>query len=297
MGRWEIGGRKGFSPAFVMACGLTGLGGFVLARSLARTDLAADLPAMIGQLSCVAAYLIGLISCRRAAALYPRTSPMRMGWLALSGYCLLSVFRHAALNPLSAPLAGSTDRVYLISQVFQLPALICALSGILAIWWGVYRLGLGFRVRWLEYAGVGAAAAIITWAFRNQLSHAQSGHGLVTNLQQVSLGLLLSIGGVGLLLHGLAMQMGGGRLAVVMRCVALFALTRALLTLAQANRESYSFLWWFCYYAVTWVFVFGAAYFCWLADTVLRSIGKQPYSDWDSPGLGAIEGASSWKGM
>jgi hypothetical protein len=144
---------------------------------------------------------------------------------------------------------------------------------------------MGFSVRWFDCVGVVAAAAIIVWLFRSHLSHAQTGHGVVAMLQQVSLGLLLSIGGVGLLLHSLAMQMGGGRLGVVMRCVAMYALTRSLLTLSQWNRDSYAFVWWLFYFAAPWIFVFGAAYFCWLTDTVRRSIGKQPYSDWDVSGL------------
>jgi len=112
-------------------------------------------------------------------------------------------------------------------------------------------------------------------------SHAQESHTAVAILQLVSLGLLLSIGGVGLLLHGLAMQMGGGRLAVAMRCIAAYALMRFLPTLLQGDRDRYSFVWWFAYFAARWVFVFGAAYFCWLAETVKRSIRRQPYSDWN----------------
>ena len=50
--------------------------------------------------------------------------------------------------------------------------------------------------------------------------------GITAILQVDQPGLLIGIGGVGLLLHSLAMQMGGGRLAVVMRCFALYALTR-----------------------------------------------------------------------
>jgi hypothetical protein len=267
-----------------MSCGVAGVGAFIVLSLLAqagRLPFRDDLPAIAGQFLCVMAYGIGLISCWRAAASYPKDSPMRIGWLALSGNCLLSAFRHLALNPLLQPLAGSQDRVYLLSQTFQAPALACVLAGILAIWWGVYRLGLGFRVRWFDCAGVVAAASLIAWAFRNQLSHAHTRDGLVAVLQQVSLALLLSIGGVGLLLHGLAMQMGGGRLAVAMRCVAMYALTRSLLNLSQWNRDRYPLLWGFFYYAAPWICVFGAAYFCWLADTVRRSIGRQPYSDWD----------------
>lgn len=272
MVRRELIDRKGFSATFVLACGVAALSTYVVARVLAEDSL---LPAIIGHSWCVAAYLIGLISCWHATALYPKQSPIRLGWLAFSANCVFSMFRHIALNPLFAPVAGSSERVYLFSQMFQLPALACALAGLIAIWWGVYRLGLGFRVRWFDWAGVITAAVVITWGFRNHLSHARSGNEVIVVLQAVSLCLLLSIGGVGLLLQGLAMQMGGGRLAVVIRCVAAYALTRSFLTLSQGNRESYSLVWWSFFFAVPWIFAFGAAYFCWMADDVRRSIARE----------------------
>ena len=149
-----------------------------------------------------------------------------------------------------------------------------------AIWWGVYRLGLGFRLKWQNCAGVlQPPRPVVTWMFRDNLSHAQfraRRHGGSSGNQLLSL--LIGIAGGGLLLHSLAMQMGGGRLAVVMRCFALYALTRSLLTLTQGNRESYWFAWWMCFYAVTWIFAFGASYSCWLTDTVRRSIRQQSYS-------------------
>jgi hypothetical protein len=196
----------------------------------------------------------------------------------MSGNCVLSVFRHLALNPAFESILGPQERVYFLSQAFQLPALTLVLLGMLSIWWGVYRLGLGFRLRWLECAGVVLVAAIVTWLFRDSLSHANSGHGVTAVFQAVSLGLLIGIGGVGLLLHGLSIQMGGGRLAVVMRCFAVYALARSILTLTQGNRESYSLVWWMCFFAVPWIFAFGAAYSSWLTDTVKRSIREQSYS-------------------
>lgn len=259
--------RKGFSPTAVLACGALALASFLLTR---RTS--------VGQLWCVVAYLIGLLSCWRAATLYPRHSPIRLGWLAMGLNCFLSVFRHIAL--IFEPAVGTDDRVHIISQSLQMPALVLVLLGLGAMWWGVYRLGLGFRVRWWECAGIVSAAAIITWTFRNNLSHAHSVHGILTVLQAVSLAMLIAISGVGLLLHTLSLQMGGGRLAVVMRCVALYALTRSLLTLSQGDRESYSVIWWLGFYAVPWIFAFAAAYSCWLADGVRRSIRQQPYAHW-----------------
>lgn len=247
--------RKGLSPSAVLTCGTIALAIFLLTRSAA-----------VGEAFCVTAYLIGFLSCRRVAALYPQASPIRWGWLAMSINCVLSLCRHTALIPKRLMLA--TDTVDFISQTLQLPALIFVVLGLGAMWWGVYRLGLGFRVRWWECAGILAAAALITWTFRNNLSHAHSSHGILTILQAVSLTLLIAIAGFGLLLHSLSMQMGGGRLAVVMRSVAAYALTRSLLNLSQGDGANVPMAWSLCFYAVPWIFAFGAAYSCWLTDGV-----------------------------
>jgi hypothetical protein len=263
--------RNGVTPAGVLVCGAVGLTSFLIACSLHDARVG-NLQDVIGQTFCTAAYIIALFSCWRAATLYPGNSPIRLGWLAMGGTCFLSSFRHVALNPLFVRLAGTKDRVYLISQTLQLPALILLLLGMLAIWWGIYRLGLGFRIRWLDLLGIACVAGIVPWTFRNSLSLAHSVHGLATIFQVVSLGLLIAIGSVGLLLNGLSLQMGGGRFAVVMRCIAIAALTRSILTLSEGGRDGYLLLWWMAFYSVPWIIAFGAASSCWLADTVKRGI-------------------------
>jgi len=97
-------------------------------------------------------------------------------------------------------------------------------------------------------------------------------------LQAISLSLLMGIGGVGILLHGLSMQMGGGRLALVMRCFAVYGITRSLLTLTQSHRESYSLLWWTCFYLVPWMFALGASFSSSLTETVKRKIRQHSFT-------------------
>jgi hypothetical protein len=266
--------RKGVSPAVVSICSAASavVVALLYGRGLVQSA------SIFGNGFCVVAYVVALLSGWRVAGTYPENSFIRLGWLAMCGNCLLSVCRHLALNPLSAGTIGSRDRVYLLSESFQLPALLMVLLGMLSIWWGVYRLGLGFRVRWTEWTGVALAATLVPWIFRNRLSHANTGHGVTFALQAMNLALLIGIAGCGLLLHGLSMQMGGGRLAVVMRCFAGYALTRCLLTLTQGNLSDYPTVWWVCFYAVPWIFAFAASYSCWLADTVKRSIRNQSYS-------------------
>jgi hypothetical protein len=274
--------KKGLKPQAVTILGVVGILCFLAAP---RIPGALNWPDITGQGFCAIAYLIGLVSCWRAAALYPKGSPVGLGWLALGGNCFLSIFRHLALNPLFAGVFGTRERVYLASQTIQLPALICVLVGMIAIWWGIYRLKLGFRIGWLDCAGVACAAAIVAWAFRNNLSLSHSGQGILGVLQPVSLGLLIAIGGVGFLLHGLASQMGGGQLAAVMRWIAVYALLRSGLTLTEAWRDLYTLPWWLVFYSVPWIFAFGAAYSCWLVDTVRRGIGKEFQPGWDTSGL------------
>jgi hypothetical protein len=273
--------HKGLTPRGVLICGAICLTGFLIAFGIAGSPL----PSIVGQTSCSIAYAIALISCWHAAALYPEKSPIRLGWLAIGSTCFLSCSRHVALNPLFERFAGSKDRVFLISQTLQLPALVFLLLGMFAIWWGIYRLGLGFKVRWLDFIGIAGVAAIVPWAFRNSMSHAHSIHGVSTVFQQISLGLLIAIGGVGLLLNGLSIQMGGGRFAVVMRCIVAAALTRSILTLSEGGRDGYLLLWWMAFYSAPWAFAFGAAYSCWLTDSVERGMRNQTYLGWRVSGL------------
>ena len=275
--------RLGLTPTAVTVCAMAGIALFLFARGVSGP--ANDLPGIVGEASCVAAYVIGLDSCRRVAALYPKTSPVGLGWLALGGNCFLSIFRHLALNPLLGKAIGPRERVYFISQSIQLLALICVLAGTLAIWWGVYRLLVGFRLRWEDFRGIAVIAALVVWASSSHISLSHSGQGGIAFLQVFGLGLLIAIGAVGLLLHSLSMQMGGGRLAMVMQWIAAYALTRSALTLWQGWGGNESLAWWLAFYSVPWIFALGAAYSCWLADTVKRGIRRQPYGDWDVSSL------------
>jgi hypothetical protein len=276
---------RGLRPATVLTIGWLSLTACAIARGLTFIGwipafYQAD--AVLGQSFCVAASVFGLISCLHVASLYPTHSPIRLGWLALTGNCFFSVIRHFFLiPPVAHNILGSQMLVYFLSQALQFPAMICLLFGLPAIWWGFYRLGLGFRVRALDWVAIACTAGFITLLSRNTLSHAHSGLGVLTILQQVNLGLLIAIAGVSLLLQGIATQMGGGKLAGVMRCVAVYAILRSLLTVLQGSPENDLFAWWLMFYAVPWIFAFGAADSCWLADTVTRDIRKQPYSDWD----------------
>lgn len=281
-------GPNGFSPSAVTGCGAAALALLIAYSIWFPND---PTMAVMGHALCIAAYVIALQSCRRVALSYPKGSPMRLGWLAFCGNCLLSVFRHLALHPSLEPILGTRERVYLASQTLQLAALLCLLFGIVSIWWGVYRLGLGFRVRWVEIAGIASAAVIIAWTFRNNLSHARSLYSVLPVLQAASLALLVAIGGVGLLLNSLSAQMGGGRLAVVMRAVAVYALTRTALTLTQSGRDRYSLAWRLVFYTVPWIFAYGAAYSCWLADSVKRSLREHSGSDWNVSKVAEQSGA------
>src|SRR6201999_978534 len=116
--------RKGVSPAVVMTCGAAAVTIFAFLRGMGFNQSSA----ILGHAFCVAAYLIALVSCRRAAGTYPRGSFIRLGWMAMGGNCILSSFRHLALNPAFASYLGPPDRIYLLSQAFQLPALLLVLS-------------------------------------------------------------------------------------------------------------------------------------------------------------------------
>jgi len=90
-------------------------------------------------------------------------------------------------------------------------------------------------------------------------------------LQPLGLVLLSVAAAASVVLHGMAMQMGGGKLAVALRCLTLYTLMRATLVLLEAllsltsweRRQTHDlimFLDLLCWRTVPWILALAAAY-------------------------------------
>jgi hypothetical protein len=172
------------------------------------------------------------------AAEYRQHAWARLAWQLLAANAALSLVKRAVGSPLfdfavqdyrTGPLRGLLDNALVV------PANLCLLGGLLAMWWSYHKLGLGFRVGrrdWAAMAGV-AALFLTLLVFREDLSQGQSPYQASRVLQPLGLMLLGLVSACGLVLHRYAVQMGDGRLASVMRWLMLYVLLRGVLVFTR----------------------------------------------------------------
>jgi hypothetical protein len=226
----------------IVAYGLAGelllLTGLYLPAALGWTARFRLTEAIVMTVAGVLAYGIALLLSLEVAAEYRQARWARWAWLLLAANAALSLIKRTAGSPLFdfmaegyrvSPLRGLLDNLLVV------PANLCLLAGLLALWWGWQQLGLGFKIEkrdWVMMAGVGALFVTLL-VQRENLSQGQSPYLLSRVLQPLGLGLLAAASACGLVLHRYALQMGDGRLAAVMRWLMIYVLLRGVLVLLR----------------------------------------------------------------
>lgn len=187
----------------------------------------------------IIAYGIATILSFEVAAEYRQARWARLAWQLLAVSFAFSLIKRTIGSPLfefiqvgyrSSPLRGLLDNLLLI------PANLCLVAGLLAMWWAMHRLGLGFKIERRDYVAMAAVAALFVTLLitRESLSQGQSPFLLSRVLQPAALGLLGIGSAFGVVLHRYAVQMGDGRLAAVMRWLMLFVVLRGALVLLRS---------------------------------------------------------------
>lgn len=178
------------------------------------------------------AYALAFFICWNVAEEYRGTRWMRWAWLALTVDAGLSLFR-----PFSRPMAllGQPVDLYdtpphyaLFLHLVLVPANFCLLLGLLAIWWAYHETRLGFRLRRRDVVAISALVLLMLlfFLFRELLTEAQAVYRLTSNLQLLEQLQLFLIAAASLLLHRVSIQMGSGKLAMVLRWMTIYALFR-----------------------------------------------------------------------
>ncbi|HZS06056.1 MAG TPA: hypothetical protein VFD58_14550 [Blastocatellia bacterium] len=226
-----------------MAFGLAGeallLVGFYLPAAFGWTARFRLAEAIVMTISGALAFSIALVLSLEVAAEYRQARWARLAWLMLAANAALSLLKRSIGSPLfdfmmegyrTSPLRGLLDNLLVV------PANLCLLAGLLAMWWGFHRLGLGFRIKRRDYAAMaGVAALFLTLLlYRESLSQGQSPYLISRVMQPLGLGLLAVISAFGLVLHRYAVRMGDGRLAIVMRWLMVYVLLRGVLVLVRS---------------------------------------------------------------
>ncbi len=163
----------------------------------------------------------------------------RVAWVLLAASAALSLLKRCVGSPLFDFLMGGyrvSPLRGLLDNVLVVPANLCLLAGLLAMWWSLHRLRLGFRIEHRDYAAMAAVAALFValLLFRGNLSQGQSPYIISRFLQPIGLGLLAIISAFAVALRRYSLQMGDGKLARVIAWLMVYVLLRGALVLARS---------------------------------------------------------------
>jgi hypothetical protein len=188
--------------------------------------------------SCLA-FTVAFVLNLEVAAEYRHTRWLRVAWLGLAANAALSVVRMVVESNLlnliwegykSSPLAG------LLLHLTIVPANCFLLVSLLAMGWAYHEVGLGFTIERRDYGLIVAILGLMLalLIFREGLTEARSPYLLSRYLQQGGLVLLSLTAALSVVLYRMAMQMGGGKLALALQWLTVYVLVRNVLVLAGA---------------------------------------------------------------
>lgn len=169
---------------------------------------------------------------------------LKVAWLALAANAAIFLFRplvESPITPFIAPEYLTRPLLGLLLHLLIIPANICVLIGVLAMWRAYHKVGLGFRIELRDYAAMAGVLllSLAVFIYRENLSESQSPYLTSRILQPVGLILLSICAALSLGLHRLAVQMGGGQLARALRWLTLYVLVRGVLVLLNAARPEF----------------------------------------------------------
>jgi len=237
------------------------------------------------------AYALALALNLEIAAEYRQTRWLRVAWLALAGNAGVSIIRivvESSLFNLVWPDYTHSPLWGLLQHLAIVPANAFLLFGLLAMWWAYHQVGLGFSLEKRDYAAIAGILLLLVSliVFREGLSQALSPYALSRWLQLIGLALLSLSAAASLATHRMAMQMGGGKLAIALRLLTLYTLLRGVLVLVQAGQNmsltdgqqasgAYSVFMNLCWQAVPWVATLAAAYRAEMTVHAARELEQQ----------------------
>jgi len=188
------------------------------------------------------AFLFAMVLNLEIAGEYRDTRLLRIAWLALAANAGISGIRIIIESQVFDLIWEGYRNGYVFGVLQHLaivPANVCLLIGLLTMGWSYHRVGLGFKIEKRDYASmIGLFLLIILiFVFREGLTQAQSPYSLGRNLQLIGLFLLALCAAASVVLHRMAVQMDGGKLAMALRVLAFYTFLRGVLVLAEALRE------------------------------------------------------------
>lgn len=186
----------------------------------------------------IIAFAIALMLTLEIAREYRKTPLLHLAWLAMAANAGISVVRMVLEGPWIGLFWSEYDRSLrgLCQHLAIVPANVALLFGVAAMCVAYHRVGLGFEIERRDYLLMGTIAAVLIalLTFREGLTEAHSSYPAGRYLQQSGLILLAIISAVSVLLHRMAIRMGGGLLSKVLMLITLYALSRSTIVLVGA---------------------------------------------------------------
>jgi hypothetical protein len=184
------------------------------------------------------AFLFAFLLNLEIAGEYRDARWLRISWLALAGNAGISVIRYVIESKLLDLIwEGYRDGYIfgLIQHSVIVPANVCLMVGLLAMGWSYHKVGLGFRIEKRDYAFITGLLLLTVsiFAFREGLTQAKSPYSAGKYLQLINIGQLALSAAASIVLHRIAVQMDGGKLAIALRMLSFYTLLRVVLVLGE----------------------------------------------------------------
>jgi hypothetical protein len=224
---------------YVMAIHLALWLGFRLPAQFELTSRHLIIEGIIRTVGLALAYLCAFALNLEIAAEYRKTPWLRVAWIALALNAGISIVRMIIEYNLYLVEYIGAPLFKLLQHLAIVPANGFLLLGLVAMWWAYHKVGLGFKIQvrdWAAISGILILICAIFW-FREGLTEANSPYEVSRYLQLAGLVLLLLSGAASLVLHRMAIQMEGGKLAIALNFLTLYTILRGILVFAGAVRR------------------------------------------------------------
>lgn len=170
-------------------------------------------------------YILAFLLNLEIASEYKDNKLMRWSWYLIAANAGISVGREAVVSPLFNSIwSGYFNSDFAESHhgTIILIANSCLALGLLGMWRGYQKTGLGFGVKTVDYIEIALIAALTV--------------GLLVTVERSPVGLIIlsCAAAVSVVLYRMAAQMGGGKLALAIRCLTVYTLLRATLVLIES---------------------------------------------------------------
>lgn len=214
------------------------------------------------------AYAGATVYCAKIAGDYRERSTMKLAWGLIATSAGAAVIRHS-FEWLIVAAGWMDNRATTLVSLRQIPIVISLLLltvGLVAIWSSFTSIGMGLRFRAADLLVLGVIFAVVPsiLSLRGEMLDAQSAYPVIRYLQSASPLLLAAPAVASLALHRISQEIGGGQLALSLRCMVAFLLVRMLSLLVglfpavAAMTVLSRTLWW----SAAWLFCL-AIYYRW----------------------------------